>query len=58
MFLFELQVPFTVMVPKSKKKEDEEKPFLPPPVDLDRIPLADKDYLISETKCKFNFKEL
>jgi hypothetical protein len=30
------------MVPKSKE-EGEENPFLPPPVDLDKIPLVDKD---------------
>jgi hypothetical protein len=46
------------MAPKSKKVEVEENPFLPPPVDLDRIPLADKDYLISETRCEFYFIEL
>jgi hypothetical protein len=46
------------MAPKSKKSNVEENPFLPPPVDLDRIPLADKDYLISETRCKFNVVEL
>jgi hypothetical protein len=37
------------MVPKSKKTEAEKNPFLPPPVDLDRIHLADKDHLITET---------
>jgi hypothetical protein len=46
------------MVPKSKHSEVEENPFLPPPVDLDRIPLADKDYLITEPKCEFDFAEL
>jgi hypothetical protein len=46
------------MVPKSKKSNVEENPFLPPPVDLDRIPLADKDYLISETRSEFDFAEL
>jgi len=43
---------------KSKRSEVKENPFLPPPVDLDRIPLADKDYLISETRCEFNFTKL
>jgi hypothetical protein len=38
--------------------EIEENPFLPPPIDLDRIPLADKDYLITEQKCEFDFFEL
>jgi hypothetical protein len=46
------------MVPKSKRAEVEENLFLPPPVDLERIPLADKDYLISETRCEFDFAEL
>jgi hypothetical protein len=46
------------MAPKSKKSNVEENPFLPPPVDLDRIPLADKDYLISEPRSEFNFAEL
>jgi hypothetical protein len=46
------------MVPKSKKAEAGENPFLPPPVDLDRIPLADKDNLILETRCEFDFAEL
>jgi hypothetical protein len=43
------------MAPKRKKSNAEENPFLPPPVDLDRIPLADKDYLISETRSDFDF---
>jgi hypothetical protein len=47
-----------VMAPKSKKVEAEENPFLPPPVDLDRIPLADKDHLIADTRCEFDFAEL
>jgi hypothetical protein len=38
------------MVPKSKKEEAEENHFLPPPVDLDRVPLANKDHLISDTR--------
>jgi hypothetical protein len=46
------------MAPKSKKSVVEENPFLPPPVDLDQIPLADKDYLITETRCEFNLAEL
>jgi hypothetical protein len=57
-FLFEIQVFSTVMAPKSKKVEAEENPFLPPLVDLDRIPLADKDHLIIETRCEFDFTEL
>jgi hypothetical protein len=46
------------MASKSKNSNVEENPFLPPPVDLDQIPLADKEYLISETKSEFDFSEL
>jgi hypothetical protein len=56
--LFHLQVSSLTMAPKSKSSETVENPFLPPPVDLDRIPLADKDYLIAEPKCEFDFFEL
>jgi hypothetical protein len=47
-----------VMAPKSKKTEAEENPFLPPPVDLDRIHLDNKDHLIIDTKCEFDFADL
>jgi hypothetical protein len=47
-----------VMAPKSKQAEREENPFLSPPVDLDRIPLVDKDQLIIDTKCDFDFTDL
>jgi hypothetical protein len=46
------------MVPKSKRSNVEENQFLPPPINLDRIPLANKDYLISETRFNFDFVEL
>jgi hypothetical protein len=46
------------MAPKSKRTEAEENPFLPPPVDLDRIPLAEKDHLIADTRCEFDFADL
>jgi hypothetical protein len=46
------------MVPKSKKTEGEENPFLSPPIDLDRIPLADKDHLIVDTRSEFDFTDL
>jgi hypothetical protein len=46
------------MVPKSKKIEVKENPFLRPPVDLDRIPLPDKDHLITDTRCEFDFADL
>jgi len=53
-----LQVSVESMAPKSKSSEIEENLFLPPPVNLDQTPLADKDYLIVELKCKFDFFEL
>jgi hypothetical protein len=46
------------MAPKSKQVEGEENLFLPPLVDLDRIPLVDKDRLIMDTKCDFDFSDL
>jgi hypothetical protein len=46
------------MVPKLKKEEAKENPFLPPPIDLDRIHLVDKDHLIADTRCEFDFVDL
>jgi hypothetical protein len=46
------------MEPKSKQSEIKENPFLPPPIDLDQIPLDDKDYLIAEPKCEFDLFKL
>jgi hypothetical protein len=46
------------MAPKEKSTETSENPFLPPPIDLDHIPLADKGYKIIELKCEFDFFEL
>jgi hypothetical protein len=46
------------MAPKSKKEKSEENHFLPPLVDLDKIPLADKDHLIAYTRCEFDFADL
>jgi hypothetical protein len=43
------------MAPKSKHSEIDENPFLSPPIDLNQIPLDDKDYLISDPKCEFDF---
>jgi hypothetical protein len=40
------------------KQKGEENPFLPPPIDLDKIPLVDKDRLIADTQCDFNFSDL
>jgi len=46
------------MAPKSKSAETYENPILPPPFDLDHIPLEDKDYTITEPKCEFHFFKL
>jgi hypothetical protein len=46
------------MVSKPRQAEGEENPFLPPPVDLDKIPLVDKDRLIADTICDFDFLDL
>jgi hypothetical protein len=46
------------MVSKMKQAEEEENPFIPPPVDLDKIPLVDKDHLIEDTVCSFDFSDL
>ena len=40
----------TEMVSKTKPVEEEENPFVLPPVDLDKIPLVDKDQLIADTR--------
>jgi hypothetical protein len=46
------------VAPKSKRTKGEENPFLPPPFDLHRIPLVDKDYLITNAKGDFDFADL
>jgi hypothetical protein len=46
------------MAPKGKSVDTSENPMIPPPIDLDHIPLADRDYKIAEPKCEFNFFEL
>jgi hypothetical protein len=46
------------MVPKSKRTEAEENHFLPLPIDLNRITLVDKDNLITDTRCDFDFMDL
>jgi hypothetical protein len=46
------------MVSKARQAEEEENPFLPPPVDLDKVPLVDKDRLIADTICGFDFSDL
>jgi hypothetical protein len=46
------------MVSKPRQVEGEENPFLPPPVDLEKIPLVNKYQLIADTICDFNFSDL
>jgi hypothetical protein len=46
------------MLSKTRQVEEEENPFLPPPVDLDKVPLVDKDRLIVDTICNFDFSNL
>jgi hypothetical protein len=46
------------MASKTKQAEEEENPFVPPLVDLDKIPLVDKDRLIADTICTFDFSDL
>jgi hypothetical protein len=47
-----------IMPPKAKSVETSENSILPPPIDLDHIPLEKKDYKITELKCEFDFFEL
>jgi hypothetical protein len=46
------------MASKTKQTEEEENSFVPPPVHLDKIPLVDKDRLIADTICSFEFVDL
>jgi hypothetical protein len=46
------------MASKTRQSEEEENPFVPPPVDLDKVPLVDKDRLIADTECSFDFSDL
>jgi hypothetical protein len=46
------------MASKTRPTEEEENPFVPPPVDLDQIHLVDKDRLIADTVCSFDFSDL
>jgi hypothetical protein len=46
------------MAPKTKHVETTKNPFLPPSIDLECVPLADKDYKVTELKYEFNFFEL
>jgi hypothetical protein len=44
--------------PKVKPADTSENPMIPPPIDLDHIPLADRDYKVTELRCEFDFFEL
>jgi hypothetical protein len=46
------------MVSKPRQVEGEENPFLPPPVDQEKIPSVDKDRLIAYIICEFEFFDL
>jgi hypothetical protein len=46
------------MDPKYKYVDTSENPFISPPINLDHIPLADKDYKIIEPKCEFELFKL
>ena len=46
------------MASKTNQTEEEENPFVPPPVDLDKIPLVNKDRLIANIICSFDFSDL
>jgi hypothetical protein len=48
----------SMMAPKAKSVDVSENPMRPPPVDLDHIPLPDKNYKITKPRCEFNFFEL
>lgn len=46
------------MDPKTKIQDKSINSLIPPSIDLDHIPLADMDYIISETQCDCDFLEL
>jgi hypothetical protein len=46
------------MAPKVKPTDTSENPIIPPPVDLDHIPLEDRDYKVTDMRCKFDLLEL
>jgi hypothetical protein len=46
------------MVPKPRPVEGEENPFIPPPVNLEKNSLVDKDRLIADTIFDFDFSYL
>jgi hypothetical protein len=46
------------MAPKTKPVETVENSFIPPPIDLDHVPLANQDYRVAELMCEFDFFKL
>jgi hypothetical protein len=46
------------MASKTRPAKEEDNPFVPPPVDLDKFPLVDKDRLVADTACSFDFADL
>lgn len=57
---FQLMLSLTnlIMPPKRKNQEKLVNPLIPPSIGLDRIPLVDRDYRISETQWDCEFLEL
>jgi hypothetical protein len=43
---------------KIQESRSRGKSFLPPPIDLDKIHLDEKDHLIADTRCEFDFVNL
>lgn len=43
---------------KTKTQDKSVNPLIPPSVDLDHIPLADRDYRNNEAQCDCDFLEL
>ena len=46
------------MAPKGKSFDTSGNPMVPPPIDLDHIPMEDKDYKVADPKCEFDLFEL
>jgi hypothetical protein len=46
------------MAPKVNLSDTSKNPMIPPPINLDHIPLAERDYKVTESKCEFNFFKL
>ena len=51
-------IPPKARTPKDKGNKSEENPRLPPPIDLDHLPLVDLHYKIDETNCEFGLFKL